>query len=182
MTNDSSIPKIRTRPSTRSSEWGRLLLMLLDNKTFCFFFSGRNRLPFLVTMKIQPEFRWSDSIKMNLFLKAEEPAFLMARVLGTAKTFQKERKLHHIAPKYIAIRTSHTSTLSSRLFSVSILKVIKLLLSKTFFPWAITTSIFWSVYRQATGGMRKREQILVKFEEATKRDGQWWVRMEKANF
>lgn len=132
-------------PSTRSSEWGTLLLMLLDNKTFCvFFFSGRNRLPFLVTMKIQPEFRWSDSIKTNLFLKAEEPAFLMPRVLGTSKMFQKDRKLHHIAPKYTALRTSHTSTLSSRLFSVSILKVIKLLLSKTFFPWAITTSIFWS--------------------------------------
>lgn len=38
------------------------------------------------------------------------------------------------ASKYIAILTSHKSTLSPRLFTVSILKVVGLLLSKSLLP------------------------------------------------
>lgn len=99
----------------------------LDNKAN--FFSGR-QLPFLRTRKVQPQFRWPDSIKMNLLLKAEEPSFLMARIPCMSKMFWKEREGRHIAPKYIAILTSRKSTLSPRLFSVSSLKAIELLLSK----------------------------------------------------
>lgn len=79
-------------PSTQSNEWGMLLLILLNKKDI--FFSGRNRLPFLVTMKIQPKFRWSESIKVNLLLKAEEPSLLIARVLCMSTVFQNEREVH----------------------------------------------------------------------------------------
>lgn len=64
-------------PATQSSDWGTPLLILLDDKTL-FFFPRRNRWPFVVTMKIEPEFRWSELYKMNLLLKAEVPTFLMA--------------------------------------------------------------------------------------------------------
>lgn len=67
---------------------------------------------------------------MNLLLNAEEPSFLMARVLCMSKVSQKERKGCHIALKYIAILTSRKSSLSPRLIFVSSLKAIELLLSE----------------------------------------------------
>lgn len=38
----------------------------------------------------------TNSIKRNLLLKAEQPSFLGARVLGTSKMLQEEREVHHL--------------------------------------------------------------------------------------
>lgn len=96
-------------------------------------FPGRNRLPFLVTMKMQPESSWSDFREMNLLLKGDEPSFEMARVLCKSTMFQKE------ASGSTSYCTSiYCYLLMSPLFlpacSVSILKVTELLLSKTLPP------------------------------------------------
>lgn len=75
MNHYSSLPKNHTGTMllTQSSEWGALLLILLDKKTFFSLWEKRSAIS--TTMKIQPEFRWSDSIKMDLLLETEEPSF-----------------------------------------------------------------------------------------------------------
>lgn len=90
--------------------------------------------------------------------------------------------MHDIAPKYIAILTSHKSTLSPRLFCFYT-KSCKATVIKDILPLGhYDIHLLEWVQTGNCGNEEEREQILIKLEEATKRDGQRWVRIEKANF
>ena len=115
MNNYSSIPENHTGTMLliQSSEWGTLSLFL-DKKTVpCSHpppWENQSAIP--STVKIQSEFRPSDSIKMNLLLKTEEPSFWWP-VQCKSKMYQK---VHQIATKYTVILTVGESTLSPSLF------------------------------------------------------------------
>lgn len=94
----------------------------------------------------------------------------MARVLCTSKISQKERKVHHVAPKYTATLNSHKSTLSPRLFCFYT-KSCKATVIKDILPLG-HYNIHLLEWVQTGNWGNEEERADFKLEEATKRDGQ----------
>lgn len=117
-------------PSTQSNEWSTLLLILLNKKDNIFFFWQKQIA--ILSYYENPTKIQVVRIYQGEFAFKTRGAKLADRQGSVYVNNAPERKGG--ASKYIAILTSHKSTLSPRLFTVSRLKVVGLLVSKSLLP------------------------------------------------